>query len=120
MPTQSDLVGIGMPPLQAAVLGNSANALTCTGTTQATAAAILTHNVELTAASSQTGAALPSGALVGTPYYAACVSSTSAVIYVPVGHSLSGTGNAGLTIAQNKAAILWQSSLKQWRAVPAA
>lgn len=115
MPTQTDLVGVGMPPLQAAVLGNQPQAVTCAGTTQATAAAIRTHNTELTAAASQTGAILPSGALIGTPYYTACVSSTAAVVYCPIGATLNGTLNNSLTITQNKAVTMWQSSLNQWR-----
>lgn len=120
MPTSENLVGLGMPAQLAAILGNQNSAVTCTGTAQATAAPILTHNIELTAASSQTGAILPSGALIGTPYYAACVSSTAAVIYCPVGATLTGTVNNSLTLTQNQAAILWQSSRNQWRTVKTA
>ncbi len=114
MPTQTDLTGVGMPPLQASILGNQPQAVTCAGTAQTTATAMLTHNTVLTAAGSQTGAILPSGGLMGTPYWTACASSTSAVIYCPSGHSLNGLSNNSLTLAQNKAAVLMRYAGNQW------
>jgi len=114
MPQSTDLTGAGLPPLLASLLGNQANALVTTGTSQTTAATIKTHNTELTTASSQTGAILPSNALVGTPYFVACPTSTSGVIYAPVGQTLNGSLNGSVTVAQNKCVILWQYKLNNW------
>lgn len=114
MPQPTDLMGLGMPPILSAALGNAANAVTCAGTAQATATKIKTHNSELVAASSQTGAILPSNALIGTPYFVNVSSSTSAVVYVPVGQLLNGVTNDSVTLATKKAAILWQYKLNNW------
>lgn len=114
MATADDLVGVGTPPLQASLLSSNPNTLTCTGTSQATAAAIKSKNTELSPASSQTGAILPSGATVGGNYNMFNGQSTSAVIYCPVGHLLNGTSNNSLTLAQNKAAIMFQYKKSNW------
>lgn len=119
MPTREDLTGLGMAPELSNLLGNSPKLVTCAGTSQGTATAILTHNVELNAQSSQTGAILPSSAKIGTPYFLAngTTSATSGVVYVPVGHTLNGTLNNGLTLAANKAAIIWQYRTNFWASV---
>ncbi len=117
MPTGDDLIGLGMPNMLAATLGNGPSVLTTTGTAQTTAATIKSHNVELTTAGSQTGAILPSTAKIGTLYYISNPTSTSGVVYVPVGHYLNGSQNAGLTVAQNKGAILWQYKASYWTSI---
>jgi len=117
MPQGDDLVGLGMPAQLAATLGNTANALTCAGTSQTTAATVKVHNTELVAASSQTGAILPSLALVGTPYWFFTSSSTTAVVYCPVGHNLNGSANGSLSIAQNKGAVIWQYKKSNWASI---
>lgn len=117
MPQETDLTGLGLAPQLAEALGNQSNLITCAGTTQGTATLIKTKLSELSAAGSQTGAILPATAKIGTPYYVNCSSSTSAVIYVPVGQALNGATNDSLTLAQNKAAILWQYKLNNWTKV---
>lgn len=117
MPTGDDLIGSGMPPLLAAELGNQPSTLITAGTAQGTAAAVLTKNVTLTTAGSQTGAILPATAKIGTPYYFFNPTATSGVIYVPSGHYLNGSQNAGLTLAQNKGAILIQNSTGRWSSI---
>jgi hypothetical protein len=117
MPQATDLMGVGIPPLAADELGNTANIVTCAGTGQTTATSIKTKNSELVAASSQTGAILPSSAKIGSPYYVVASASTAAVVYVPVGQYLNGAQNDSLTLTQNKAAILWQYKLNNWTKV---
>lgn len=117
MPQATDLLGLGMSPFLAGELGNTASTLTCAGTTQATGAVIKSKNVELTAASSQTGALLQSASKIGSPYYLTCSSSTAAVVYVPVGQNLNGVANDSLTLAQHKSAIVWQYKLNNWTSV---
>ena len=107
MPQSTDLVGLGMAPELARELGNQASALTCAASsTQTGAAKVLTTNVELTAAGGANSAILPATAKIGTPYFFFTTSSTAAIIYSPVGDVMNGTSNAGVTLAQNKAALI--------------
>lgn len=110
MPQATDLTGIGVQPILAEALGNQASTLACAASsTQTGAAKVLSKNVELTVAdSSHNSAILPTGALVGSPHYFFNSSSTSAIVYVPVGDYLNLSQNAGLTIAQNKAAYVFK------------
>ena len=110
MPQSTDLVGLGMAPDLAGELGHTASTLVCLATsTQTGAAKVLTKNVELTAAdSSHNSALLPSTAKVGNIYLFFTSTSTSAIVYVPVGDYLNGSQNAGLTVAQNKGAAMWR------------
>lgn len=115
MPRPGDLMGSGLPPLLAAELGNEISSINGAGTTQATATAILSHMTAVTAASSQTGAILPSGALVGTPYYVISVSGTAAKVYCPSGHTLNGTTNGGATFSTATGMLIFiQSSRTVW------
>jgi hypothetical protein len=116
MPTGDDLCGLGMAPSLATELGNQPNTLTCTGTSQGTAATVKTKSVELNAQSSQTGAILPATAKIGSPYYFAngTISAASAVIYAPVGHYFNGTLNASTTIVQNGNSIAFQYKKGYW------
>jgi hypothetical protein len=116
MPTADDLTGLGMAPSLASELGNQPTSLTCTGTSQGTAATVKSKNVELNAQSSQTGAILPSGMKVGSPCYFAngTTSATSAVVYAPVGHYFNGTLNASTTIAQTGSLIAFQYKKGYW------
>lgn len=102
MATTQDLMGVGMPPALASYLGYNPTSLTCTGTSAGTAALITSKLVNLTAASSQTGAILSSGLSNGSRSYVACTSSTSAVLYPPTGATINGASS--LTLAQNKTA----------------
>lgn len=108
MPTGTDLMGLGMASPLADALGNSPSQLACLGTGQTTAATIKSTNVELVPSSSNTGAIFQANALVGSPYFLFNAQSTSAVVYPPVSSYMNGTQNGSFTLAQNKAAILFQ------------
>lgn len=101
MATPTALMGLGMPPALANELGNGVQAVTAAGTAQGTATAIKREPsiVNVTAASSQTGAILPSDAPIGKPYYVNSVGGTAAVIYAPSGQTLNGTSNGGATFS---------------------
>ena len=114
MPQSTDLVGLGVAPELATKLGNDAVTLTTTGTAQTTAATITSTNVELSTAGGATGAILPSGALVGTPYFVFTSTATTGVVYPPSGHYLVGSLNTGVNVAQNKGAIFWQYKKGYW------
>lgn len=115
MATPSDLMGVGMPAPLASLVGAQATAVTCAGTTSGTATAIKTKLAQLTAASSQTGAILPSTALVNDEFWVNTVSSTSAVVYPPSGATINGASS--LTVAQNKTAVFKKYSATIWFAV---
>ena len=113
MPQATDLTGLGMAPELARELGNTANALTCVGNSQALAiagsAVVKTTNTELvTTSSSIVAAVLPSNAKVGTAFFFNAQATDSAVVYVPLSDYLNGSQNAGLTVAQHKGAIMWK------------
>jgi hypothetical protein len=94
MPQVADLMGFGMPPSLAGELGNTVQAVTGAGTTQATATAIYAADklVLVTGASSATGAILPASAKIGTPYFIFSVGGTAAKIWP---NSATGTINGG-------------------------
>lgn len=114
MPQSTDLVGLGVPAQVALHLGNDAVTLTTTGAAQNTAATITSTNVELSTSGGATGAILPSGALIGTPYFVFTSTATTGVVYPPVGHYLVGALNTGVNVAQNKGAIFWQYKKGYW------
>lgn len=117
MPTSDDLAGLGLPMELSAVLGYNPSNLTCTGTTQATAAAALGKNVTVNAQTSQTGAIIAASSKIGTPHYFSngTASTTTALIYAPVGHTLNGVASTTpYTLAQNAGVFLFQASLKNW------
>jgi len=114
MPTSTDLMGFGMAPQMAAILGNQDSTVTCAGTTNATATLIKTHMPKLVAASSQTGAIFNSSSSIGSPYFTFCSTSTAAVVYPPVGQTMNGTTDLGVTVAQNKMCIFIQYAKGVW------
>jgi hypothetical protein len=119
MPTEDDLTGLGMAAQLSAELGNQPTGLTCTGTTAAAAAVIKTKNTALNAQTAQTAAILPSGAKIGSPFWVwnGTVSGASALVFVPVGHTLFGSlGTNPVTIAQNRGAMFFQLQKSQWMA----
>ena len=121
MASVNDLMGVGMEGRTAALLGNSPQALTCTGTTAGAAALIQTQNVVLTTAASNTGAILPSIAPLGTIWYITNPSSTTAVLYPPTSNTfnLSG-GGASLSVAQYNSVIAIRLTSTTWMTIVSA
>ncbi len=114
MPTSNDLMGAGVPPLQASMQGNDPQAINGAGTSQATATPILSHLVTLTGGSSATGAILPAQGKIGTPYYVYDIGSTRGKVYCPVGQTLNGTSNGGCTFSAVGVIIFIQISKGVW------
>ena len=119
MPQPDDLCGMGMPGELASLLGNDANPLTGTGTTQGTAATILTTNIELIPTTNQTGGILQSNAKVGTPYWVfnAAATAVTAKVYAPSGHNMNSSLNGSVSIAQNQGCFVWQYKKGSWASV---
>lgn len=112
--TADALTGIGFPGQQANLMGANPHALTTTGTAQGTAAILKSRNTELVTAASQTGAIPPSNAPVMEPYFIVNPTATAGVIYVPSGHSLNGSLNGSVSLAQNKQIIFYQYKRNNW------
>ena len=119
MPATSDdnLTGFGMNPIQAEKLGANPATVAGVGTSQSGAAVLKSKSCEVTAASSQTAVIIPSGRGLNEPQHVFNSTSTTALVFAPVGHTLNGTVNGTLSLAQNKAAILWQYNKGYWASI---
>lgn len=113
MPQPTDLMGFGMSPFVAGELGNLPQSLAAAGTSQATAAAVYEHLVEMTATGND-GIIMPSGAKIGTPYYVYNSSASTGTVYVPVGHTLNQTANGGLSLVTHKSCFFMQYKTNMW------
>lgn len=119
MADSRNLVGFGVPPGLAELLGSTPSVVAGTGTTQGAAAAILTKNVSVNAQSSQTAVFLPTATSspvasrpLYEPYYInySTLSAASPIIFVGVGGFLNGVLNGSITLAAGQAAIAWQQA----------
>lgn len=118
MPTSDSLTGLGMPPQLAASLGANPAKISGIGTTQTGAAVLISRNVELNSQSTATAFVPPSTAAINEPYFLINSQSTTALVYVPSGHTLSsvtsGGSNGHVSVAQNTSCIMWQYKPKFW------
>lgn len=114
MPTSDALTGLGMPPLLAKHIGANPSIVNGTGTAQVGAGKILTKNIELNTSGGQTAVIMPSDANVMDEYFIFNPDATTGLVFVPVGHTLNGTLNGSLSVAQNKAAVMWQYKPSNW------
>jgi hypothetical protein len=115
--TADALTGLGMPAQLAVILGANPHSLTTILTAQATAAKVLSRNTELVTASGQTAARIPSGIGVMEPYFFFNKNADTALVFPPVGDTLNGTLNASVSIAQNKACIVYQYKKGFWASI---
>ncbi len=118
MPTASTLIAIGIPPTEAEVLGfSNLTPVGASGTTQGTATAIkaFVTQVEVTAASNQTGVRLPADVEFMQPYLIFNSSATTAQVYPPVGGSINGgSANDPVTLVPNDALIFVRIDQTRW------
>ena len=109
-----DLTGLGMPAQLAELMGGNPSALTCVGTAQTGAAVVKSRNTELVTAGGATAAVLPTSAKIANPFFVTTQSATTGLLFVPSGHSVNGSLNGSISIAQGKAAIVWQYKKSNW------
>jgi hypothetical protein len=122
MATATDLAGLGMNTFLASKLGYQPSVIVGVGTTQSGAPTVLSKNVTVNAATGATAVILNPSADLGTEYWVVnpgtIGSAATALIFVPVGHTLSNGTNAIInqpySLATYSAVILWQAQLKQW------
>lgn len=115
--TADSFTGFGVPAQLANLLGANASLLNCVGTAQSGAAVVLSRNTELNTSGGATAAVFPSDAGVMQPYFIVNPDATTGLVFVPSGHTVNGSLNGSVSIAQNKAAIIWQYKPKFWASV---
>lgn len=119
MPTADALMGLGMPAQAAEQLGGNPSARGAgIGTAQTGAKTVISKNTELTPTAGQTAYLLVNG----TPFqeylfYNSAATAVTALVFVPAGHTLNGSLNGSLSIAQNKAAVMWQYKPTFWASI---
>lgn len=118
MPTQDDLAGLGMAWPLAAVLGFQPSNITATGTTQGTAAQILTRDVTVSASAGNTGIKISATPKIGSFTFVTnlLASTASCIFYIPLGAKLNGVTNGTATLAAGQTMFMFQVSLNNWSA----
>lgn len=112
MATQQDLMGSGLPAALATLLGNVPSSVTGIGTTQATGATLRSMTSCVTAGGATAYTISPNASL-SRLFFVFNGSSTTALIYPPVGASAAiggGATDAAFSLAQGKSAIIWKFS----------
>jgi len=118
MPVASEdaLTGLGMPAQLAQLMGSNALTQAGTGTAQAGATLLRDQSIELTTSGGATAFILQDWG-INVPQLVFCSSATTALVFCPVGHTLNGTLNASLSVAQNKGAMFWEYKPKFWASI---
>lgn len=114
-----DLTGTGAQPTHAEAIAGTYGAVTAAGTGASTATLLSYETNAVTAASSNDGVILPTGAQGSNPgdtCYVLTVSSTTAKVYPGSGDTINGSTSA-VSVAQNKQAVLKRYSATQWGAM---
>ena len=113
----SDLMGLGMPPGQAAQVGFTPSAVTTTGTTSGGAYALDPSQdlISLTTAGSQTGAILSTNTRLGDVIVVNNSTATTGVMYPSSGATING--GSSYNVAQNKTALIVRYSTTLYFAI---
>lgn len=111
----SKLVGVGMPPGQAQLVGNTVYSVTGVGTAQ-TGATPLVGNVNiLTTAGGATAFVLSTVWAIGDQVTVSNPASTTALIYPPVGGNFNGgSTDASISVAQNANVVMTRLTSTNW------
>src|SRR5882672_3900995 len=114
MPRTDDLIGLGMSYNEADALRMDPQLLAAAGSTQATAALVKAELVEVTGTGAD-GVILPAAAKIGSPYFFYNSSGSTALIYVPVGHTWNATaGTTGFSLVTHTGVIFIQYKRTFW------
>lgn len=119
MATTADLMGLGMPGPLANLLGNTPTQVTGVGTTQASGATLRSMSSLITTGGATAFTISPNAAL-SRLFFVFNGSSTTALIYPPVGASAAiggGGTDAAFSLVQGKSAIIWRFSTTVFGAV---
>ena len=117
MPCANELIGLGIPPKAAGLIGNSPSAKTGVGTAQTGAAPITTNFTVLTAAGGMTAFILPTIPIGSGPLIVINQSGTTALVFPPVGGNIQGGGtDTAFSVATNKTVMFFRFSSTLWAA----
>lgn len=117
MATQTDLMGVGFAAAQATLLGNVPTSVTGVGTSQATGATLRSMTSCVTAGGA-TAYTISAATTLSRLYFVFNGSSTTALIYPPVGGAIGGGAtDAAFSLAQGKSVIIWKFSATVFPAV---
>lgn len=118
MPSVTALIGYGVPPKQASVLGNVVTTKTPVGTTQAGATTITSNFTLAAATTGQVSLLLPAEMVGAGPIIIAntAVTAVTLTVFPEVGGSILGAGgtNLAFSIPQNKTALFYRISSTTW------
>ena len=109
-----DAIGFGFAHAQASLIGDVPAKITGVGTTQTGAAVLTSRGSELNPGASATAFVLPSNAKIFAPFMVNNQQTTTALVFVPSGHTLNSVANASVSVAQYASAIIWQYKPKNW------
>lgn len=117
MATTADLMGLGMPGPLAAIIGNTPTAVTGIGTSQASGA-VLRSMTSCVTSGGATAYTISANASISRLFFVFNGSSTTALIYPPVGGAIGGGAtDAAFSLAQGKSVIIWRFSTNVFPAV---
>lgn len=117
MATRSDLMGSGMPAQLATLLGNTPASITGVGTTQATGAT-LQSMASLVTTGGATAFTISANTSLSRLYFVFNGSSTTALIYPPVGGAIGGGAtDAAFSLVQGKSVLIWRFSTNVFPAI---
>lgn len=111
----TQLVGVGIPPGAAQLIGNTVAAVTGVGTAQATATPLVQNINVLTTSSGQTAFVPSSIWPIGGSLAISNPAATTALIFPPVGGNFNGgSTDANITVAQNANIVITRLSSVNW------
>jgi hypothetical protein len=110
---EDELVGLGVPPQLAFLIGDQPLVQAGTGTSQTGATLLKGCTTELTTTGGNTAFLLQTFG-PNTPYFLFNSASTTALVFCPSGATINGSSNGSVSIAQNKGAIVWEYKKGFW------
>lgn len=117
MPLAKDLIGTGVPDLQARFLGdNPAASVTAAGTTSANATVLLLQQTyTLMTATGADGVRLPADSSQLRYYLISNTSASTGLVYPPTGGNFTGgSTDAGISVPTRKTIECWRYSSTGW------
>lgn len=112
----SDMMGLGMPPALANLVGETIPApVAAAGTSQAGATPLTGTINQVTTSAGQTAVLLPSTQPLGTAVHVYVSTATTALVFPPTGGNINeGAANASFSVAQARTATFSRVSATKW------
>lgn len=111
----SEMMGLGVAPALANLMGEAIAAVTAVGTAQVGAAALVPTINQVTTSAGQTAVVLPSTQPLATSIQVYVPSATTALVFPPSGGTINeGAANASFSVAQARLATFVRVSATKW------